>query len=185
MDRGQAERLMPMLEEVLGAAGAAWEDLGAVGVCTGPGNFTGLRVAVAAARGLALGLGVPAEGVPAAEALAWSPDGARRVLVCLPAPRGRVVAGPPGEAPLALDPEAPGLALPEDWRLPCTGPEAPRLAAALGLACVPPAPVAPSVARIAAARAAPGRPRPAPLYLRAAAAAPPADPPPRILSEGA
>ena len=65
MQRGQAERLMPMLEEMLTEADHAWRDLDTIGVCTGPGNFTGCRIGVAAARGLAFGLGVPAIGVPA------------------------------------------------------------------------------------------------------------------------
>ena len=62
MARGQAEHLMPMLEEVLAAQGLTWADLDAIGVGTGPGNFTGIRISVAAARGLALGLGIPAVG---------------------------------------------------------------------------------------------------------------------------
>ena len=51
MTKGQAERLMPMLEEMLAGAGLGWGDLDVIGVGTGPGNFTGIRVAVAAARG--------------------------------------------------------------------------------------------------------------------------------------
>ena len=60
MEKGQAERLMPMLEDVLAEGGLAWSDLKALAVGTGPGNFTGIRIAVSAARGLALGLGIPA-----------------------------------------------------------------------------------------------------------------------------
>ena len=56
MARGQVEHLMPMLEEVLAEAGIAWADLDGIGVCTGPGNFTGTRISVSAARGLALGV---------------------------------------------------------------------------------------------------------------------------------
>ena len=63
MTKGQAERLMPMLEEILAATGVGWRDLAAIGVGTGPGSFTGTRIAVAAARGLALGLAIPAVGV--------------------------------------------------------------------------------------------------------------------------
>ena len=56
MSRGQAEHLMPLLEEVLASAGVSWSDLDAIGVGIGPGNFTGIRISVSAARGLALGL---------------------------------------------------------------------------------------------------------------------------------
>ncbi|WP_444870364.1 tRNA (adenosine(37)-N6)-threonylcarbamoyltransferase complex dimerization subunit type 1 TsaB [Rhodobacter capsulatus] len=70
MAKGQAERLMPLLEELLAEAGLGWHDLDALGVGTGPGNFTGVRISVAAARGLALGLGIPAVGVSVFEALA-------------------------------------------------------------------------------------------------------------------
>ncbi|MEC9312383.1 MAG: tRNA (adenosine(37)-N6)-threonylcarbamoyltransferase complex dimerization subunit type 1 TsaB, partial [Pseudomonadota bacterium] len=45
MTRGQAERLMPLLEEVLATGGATWADLDAIGVGVGPGNFTGIRIA--------------------------------------------------------------------------------------------------------------------------------------------
>ena len=63
MAKGQAERLMPMLEELLAEAGIAWRIFAPLAVGTGPGNFTGVRISVAAARGLALGLGIPAIGV--------------------------------------------------------------------------------------------------------------------------
>ncbi|MFT5362649.1 MAG: tRNA threonylcarbamoyladenosine biosynthesis protein TsaB, partial [Dinoroseobacter sp.] len=42
--KGQAERLMVMLEEILAQAGVAWCDLEALGVGIGPGNFTGIRI---------------------------------------------------------------------------------------------------------------------------------------------
>ena len=70
MARGQAERLMPMLEEILGEADIAWGGIDAIAVGTGPGNFTGVRIAVAAARGLAMALSRPAIGVSRFEALA-------------------------------------------------------------------------------------------------------------------
>ena len=59
MTRGQAERLMPLLEDLLAEAGASWRDLARIGVGIGPGNFTGVRIAVSAARGLALSLKIP------------------------------------------------------------------------------------------------------------------------------
>jgi tRNA threonylcarbamoyladenosine biosynthesis protein TsaB len=88
MQKGQAERLMPMLEEVLAEGGFAWRDLKALAVGTGPGNFTGVRIAVAAARGLALGLGIPAVGVTRLEALAYGLP--RPVTVIEDARRGEV-----------------------------------------------------------------------------------------------
>jgi len=90
MPKGQAERLIPMLEEMLAEAGLGWPDLAALAVCTGPGNFTGVRIGVAAARGLALGLGVPAIGVTGLEALAHGAP--RPVLACLDARRGQLYA---------------------------------------------------------------------------------------------
>ena len=59
MATGQAERLMPMIEEVLREAGVPVGGLDAIAVTEGPGTFTGIRVGVAAARGLALATGLP------------------------------------------------------------------------------------------------------------------------------
>lgn len=69
MTRGHAEALFPMIDAVLAEAGAEMSDLTRIGVCTGPGSFTGIRVGVAAARGLALGCGIPAVGISRFEAL--------------------------------------------------------------------------------------------------------------------
>ena len=66
--RGQAERLMSLLNELLEGAALDWSDISKIGVCTGPGNFTGIRIAVSAARGLALGLEIPAIGISSFEA---------------------------------------------------------------------------------------------------------------------
>ena len=86
MTRGQAERLMPLLLELLAEAGAGWRDLAALAVGTGPGNFTGLRISVAAARGVALSTGLPAFGVDGFAARAEG--GPSPVLACVSAPRG-------------------------------------------------------------------------------------------------
>jgi tRNA threonylcarbamoyladenosine biosynthesis protein TsaB len=61
MARGHAEALMPMVEAVVDAPGYAGLDLICVGI--GPGAYTGLRIAIATARGLALATGLPALGV--------------------------------------------------------------------------------------------------------------------------
>ncbi len=88
MARGQAERLIPLLQQVLNDHGAVWNDLDAIGVGVGPGNFTGIRISVSAARGLALGLGKPAIGVSNLEAQAYGLDGP--VLRCPDARRDRI-----------------------------------------------------------------------------------------------
>lgn len=61
MERGHAEALMPMARDVVADTGFQGLDLVAVSV--GPGAYTGLRIAIAAARGLGLALGIPAMGV--------------------------------------------------------------------------------------------------------------------------
>jgi len=60
---------MPMLEDVLHNNGKTWSDLTRIGVGIGPGNFTGIRISVSAARGLALGLSIPAIGVSTLDAI--------------------------------------------------------------------------------------------------------------------
>lgn len=191
MATGQAERLMPMLEGLLAAAGAGWRDLTAIGVGTGPGNFSGLRIAVAAARGLALALGRPAVGVTGFEALAEGLSLPR--LVALPGRGGETVVARVGPGGLEGSPRPlRGGTLPEDWAgtgLPVTGHEAHEAAALAratgGRAEAPALPRAHAIAAVAARRfmQAPGRP--APLYLRPADAAPPAEGPPPLLPEGA
>lgn len=70
--KGHAERLMAMIEDVLSSAGLALNDLDRVAVTVGPGSFTGIRVGVAAARGLALALKIPSVGVSTLDVLAAS-----------------------------------------------------------------------------------------------------------------
>ena len=68
--RGHAEILFPMLDRVLQTGGRAYADIDRFAVTIGPGSFTGVRVGVAAARGLALGLAKPVVGVTTLEAIA-------------------------------------------------------------------------------------------------------------------
>jgi tRNA threonylcarbamoyladenosine biosynthesis protein TsaB len=70
LGKGHAERLIPMIDEVLSEAGLALKDMNRIGVTIGPGSFTGIRVGVAAARGFALSLGVPAVGVTTLQVVA-------------------------------------------------------------------------------------------------------------------
>ncbi len=65
-----AERLLPMIAELLAEAGWARTSLERLGVSVGPGSFTGLRVGIACAQGLALGLNVPLVGVTSLAAMA-------------------------------------------------------------------------------------------------------------------
>ncbi|MBZ0128801.1 MAG: tRNA (adenosine(37)-N6)-threonylcarbamoyltransferase complex dimerization subunit type 1 TsaB [Rhodobacteraceae bacterium] len=184
MAKGQAERLFPMLEEMLADGGLAWRDLSALAVGTGPGNFTGIRLGVSAARGLALSLGIPAIGVSVLEAQAFGLSG--RVLSLIDARRGQVYAqmfrdGVP-EAPALLDQV--DIVACFGGQVDCvTGAEADQFAQAL---VASPAPVAGCIAtqmaHLAASRAVSPQPRPAPLYLRSADAAPSRDAPPVILA---
>lgn len=74
---GHATRLLAMAEELLVEAGIGWEVLQRIAVGVGPGRFTGLRVGVATARGLAQSLGVELVGVSSLQALALAvPRGA-------------------------------------------------------------------------------------------------------------
>ena len=68
--RGHAEVLLPMIERVLSTAGAAYADIDRLGVTVGPGTFTGVRVGVAAARGLSLAAGTPIVTLSTLEAIA-------------------------------------------------------------------------------------------------------------------
>lgn len=171
MEKGQAERLVPLLEEVLAEGGLAWSDLRALAVGIGPGNFTGVRIAVAFARGLALGLGIPAVGVTRLEALAHCLP--RPLTVMEDARRGAVYLQEFRQSSVGA-----AILVSADLELP----SGPRTGSAAGPGALPSAqPLAEAIARIGAVRALTPQPRPAPFYLRGADAAPPSDPPPVIL----
>jgi len=109
MTRGHAEALLPLVAQVMEEARAAFATLDRIAVTVGPGSFTGLRVGVAAARGLALAAGRPAVGVSTLAALAAPhPEGlvlaaidARNDLAYMQAFDDGVALGPPRLAPLA------------------------------------------------------------------------------------
>lgn len=185
MTRGHAERLVPLIGEVLAEAGAAYAELDLIAVTVGPGTFTGMRVGLAAARGIALATGRPCLGVTSfdcvleaarAEAGAAWAEG-RAVLVVLDSRRSEVFAQR-FEAPDGL-PQAPVVAPPEELAgsghgvgLVVGNAAAAMAAAGLGseTAVLEVAPSAAAVARVAARLWASGvRPAglPDPLYLRA------------------
>jgi len=163
MARGQAEHLMPMLDSALKDQGRRWDDLAAIGVGIGPGNFTGIRIAVAAARGLALSLGIPAIGVNGFEALSLGQSGP--VWALINARRDMFYAQYQGGVPLQL-----------------TTPEVDRLRGPRIMRTDLPAEVfTGNIARIAASRYLQPQPRPAPLYIRPPDAAPSSIAPPVML----
>ena len=94
--RGHAERLMDVISSALSRANCNYSNLTGVAATTGPGSFTGIRVGLATARGIALALSVPATGVGTldalcAHALAIRPEAAAKpVLVLIDARRGEV-----------------------------------------------------------------------------------------------
>lgn len=67
---GHAEQLMDVIAEALAAAGKVYGDLTGIAVAVGPGSFTGIRVGVSTARGLALALKLPSTGVGTLDAIA-------------------------------------------------------------------------------------------------------------------
>jgi tRNA threonylcarbamoyl adenosine modification protein YeaZ len=179
MHKGQAERLFPLLEEVLSEAGKNWQDLDALGVCVGPGNFTGVRISVSSARGLSLSLGIPAVGVSKLEAMAYGTKGP--VASILDARRDRVYLQRFQDAQALGEPEMIDIL---DIYSPLEKDEVFHVIADEGLKVQGARPIegiVSAVARITAMRYSQELPRPAPLYLRAADAAPPSDPPVVIL----
>ncbi len=199
MKRGQAERLIPFLQEVLDEHGAVWEELDAIGVGIGPGNFTGIRISVSAARGLALGLGKPAIGVSTFEAACDASKLRKNLAVGIAGPRDthylqHFKAGQPATPPLIAPPFAPaknwgaksftyigdqdvGSPLAVDLGDPPISSNAPET---LYLHTFPN--IANHIAMVAAHKLYEGdHPRPAPMYVRAADAAPPKDKPPTVI----
>lgn len=162
MAKGQAEHLMPMIEEMLSISGKSWQDLDRIGVGVGPGNFTGIRIAVSAARGLGLSLNIPAVGVNGFEVAALNATAPCRALVN--APRDHVYCLESGQ-------DAPQLIPRADL--------ADNSLSSFEFSSLTPTEIAVRIAQIASASDT--QERPAPLYIRAADAAPPKDPLPQIV----
>lgn len=96
-----AQRVLALVEELLAESGVRRDEIDTVGVGTGPGSFTGLRIGIATARGLALGLGVPLGGTGTLDALLAGCAGATAVI---DARRGEVFVAGPGREPGVITP---------------------------------------------------------------------------------
>ncbi|MBL6948408.1 MAG: tRNA (adenosine(37)-N6)-threonylcarbamoyltransferase complex dimerization subunit type 1 TsaB [Rhodospirillales bacterium] len=96
MARGHSEHLMGMVRDVLAEAGAGFSDLDLLAVTNGPGGFTGIRIGLAAARGMAFSAGLPCLGISTLEAVAAGvPEGERdgaRILAVIDSRRGDLFA---------------------------------------------------------------------------------------------
>ena len=106
MPRGHTQALMPMVHALLADAGVALADLDGLAVDHGPGAFTGVRIGVSAAQGLALGLGCPVVPVSSLAALAWQ-AGPGPVARVIDARAGGVYAGYFRVHDTGVDPLAP------------------------------------------------------------------------------
>jgi tRNA threonylcarbamoyladenosine biosynthesis protein TsaB len=106
MTRGHQERLAPMVQEAMAEAAIGFDALDRIGVTVGPGSFTGLRVGLAFAKGLALALDLPCVGIGSLEALAASVDRHGRTAAAIDAKRGQVYLQLFEDGAPLLEPEA-------------------------------------------------------------------------------
>lgn len=97
---GHAERIAPMVAELLGEAGAVAADLTRLCATVGPGSFMGARVGISLAKGLALPRGLPTVPITTTEAIALGADGPAAVLI--DARRGEAYAQRFGNEPVPL-----------------------------------------------------------------------------------
>ena len=126
--RSHAPQILGMVEALLAEAGATLSGLDGIVASIGPGAFTGVRISVAVAQGLAFGADLPVIGATTLEALAFHRmrDGVTRALACLDARMGEVYwgcfAADPRRGLAATTPARVGppenVALPENVRPP-------------------------------------------------------------------
>ena len=176
---GHATRVLPLAAELLDETGLDWREIERIAVGVGPGSFTGLRIGVATARGLAQSLGISVGAVGTLRALAVaaaaSPDATPdppTILAVLDARRGELfVAAYAGDrellAPRAVAPQQLGALIAELPSRPAlaVGDGAIKSSAQLHAAAVAVAPVTSRLHRVSAA-----------VVCRLAAAAPPTAP---------
>ena len=169
MERGHQERLAGLAAEVMAEAGVGFSELQRIGVGVGPGSFTGVRVGLAFAKGLALAWDAPLVGIGSLEALAVSAESSGVIAAAIDARRGRVYLqlfrdGAPLTPPDVVEIEAAAHLVEENGAAVVVGSGAPLLKPT-----GEPAPTAwPSpeaLVRLAQAAVLPTEP-PLPLYLR-------------------
>ncbi|GLQ47657.1 tRNA (adenosine(37)-N6)-threonylcarbamoyltransferase complex dimerization subunit type 1 TsaB [Dyella lipolytica] len=130
--RRQAERVLPMADELLAEAGIGKHALDAIAVGRGPGAFTGVRLAVSLAQGMAMALGLPVVTISSLAALALeAPEDDAAILAVIDARMGEIYAASyrrdAGGGLIALDEErvttAESLVLPQAsaWQVVGTG----------------------------------------------------------------
>lgn len=178
MTRGHADRIVPMIDDVLAEADLTPWQIDMFAATVGPGSFTGVRVGISAIRALALATGRPAIGVGTLAAIAWPAVIAHGgpVISAIEARRGDLYAQPfqQGGEPKAEAQVAPAQTLAAQWPEidAVAGSGATALAAVaastagrlLGVIAVPSTPTVEAIAFLAAAR--PKDFEPIPLYLR-------------------
>jgi len=172
--RGHAERLFGMIEAAMAEAGLAFSALDRIAVTIGPGSFTGLRVGIAAARGLALVTGCPVVGVGTLAVIAERARGIAGpvpVLAVLDARRGEIYAqlfrenGEPATAPAADPPASFAALVTPATMLAGSGAALVAAATAARIVHAESAPDIGALVRLGLAAPAPAGP-PRPLYLR-------------------
>lgn len=174
MTRGHQERIGMIARDAAAEAGVAFADLTRIAVTVGPGSFTGLRVGLAFAKGLATALSIPCVGVTTLEAMAHGGEGF--VAAVLDARMEQVYIQVFADGVALMAPDALGVGeaaarlgeLYSGGSATLIGSGAPLLADALSGAQVltPAAPDPVAIAKLAASRPAPTH-SPRPLYLRA------------------
>jgi tRNA threonylcarbamoyladenosine biosynthesis protein TsaB len=193
IERGHAEILFAQIARVTQRAELGLKAVDRFAVTTGPGTFTGVRIGLSAARGLALAAGRPLVGLNSLEVTAFAADASPEAIIvaAFDARRGEIYAqgfrggGTPVTEPFAASAEAGARTImrsvPPGARLELIGSGAEALRSAFAKAGVQsavvagdPLPSASALARLAAARPIPAA-RPKPLYLRAPDAKLPAD----------
>lgn len=96
----QSVALATECEKFITECGAKWSDISAIGIVVGPGSFTGIRLGIAYAKGLAIGLNIPVVGISLFDLyIAATPD----AFVAIDSGRGDFFVAAPGLAPCTME----------------------------------------------------------------------------------